>query len=185
MSCEVKGCVSNQQIHHYDLLNVDCSQNTSPKSILKLPPVKKCTHCCPLNINYIIILLFWLVNSAWSVHISLLIQMRRLTEKAILWIEDLFEVKTVLMNLFLTLFHFFLTKPLMLDVNWYTRVVWITCDVFISCLDSHSDGTHSVQRIHWRASDVKLRFDEETSSTTSCMARGRVTIFLFGGQILL
>uniref|UniRef100_A0A8C2B6F3 Glutamate receptor interacting protein 2a n=1 Tax=Cyprinus carpio TaxID=7962 RepID=A0A8C2B6F3_CYPCA len=23
------------------------------------------------------------------------------------------------------------------------------CDVFISCLDSHSDGTHSQQRIHW------------------------------------
>ncbi len=23
------------------------------------------------------------------------------------------------------------------------------CDVFISCLDSHSDGTHTLQRIHW------------------------------------
>ncbi len=23
------------------------------------------------------------------------------------------------------------------------------CDVFISCLDSHSDGTHSLQRTHW------------------------------------
>ncbi len=23
------------------------------------------------------------------------------------------------------------------------------CDVFISCLDSHSDGTHSLQSIHW------------------------------------
>ncbi len=23
------------------------------------------------------------------------------------------------------------------------------CDVFISCLDSHSDGTHSLQRIYW------------------------------------
>ncbi len=28
-------------------------------------------------------------------------------------------------------------------------------DIFISCLDSHSDGTHSLQRIHWWASDVK------------------------------
>ncbi len=27
------------------------------------------------------------------------------------------------------------------------------CDVFISCLESHSDGTHSLQRIHWWASD--------------------------------
>ncbi len=30
------------------------------------------------------------------------------------------------------------------DVNWWTGVVWILVDVFISCLDSHSDGTHSL-----------------------------------------
>ncbi len=30
------------------------------------------------------------------------------------------------------------------------------CDVFISCLDSHSDGTHSLQRIHWW--DTMLHF---------------------------
>ncbi len=30
------------------------------------------------------------------------------------------------------------------------------CDVFISCLDSYSDGTHSLQRIRWWASDVIL-----------------------------
>ncbi len=34
------------------------------------------------------------------------------------------------------------------------------CDVFISCMDSHSDGTHSLQRIHWWASDVMLYFSE-------------------------
>ncbi len=34
------------------------------------------------------------------------------------------------------------------------------CDVFISCLDSHSDGTHSLQRIHWWASDVMLNFSK-------------------------
>ncbi len=39
------------------------------------------------------------------------------------------------------------------------------CVVFISCLDSHSDGTHSLQRIHWCASDGMLHFyDEETNS---------------------
>ncbi len=35
-----------------------------------------------------------------------------------------------------------------------TRSLWITyitCDVFIICLDSHSDGTHSTQKIHWRS----------------------------------
>ncbi len=46
------------------------------------------------------------------------------------------------------------------------------CDVFISCLDSHSDGTHSLQRIHCWANDVMLHFsksDEETNSPTSWM----------------
>ncbi len=34
------------------------------------------------------------------------------------------------------------------------------CDVFISCLDSHSDGTHSLQRIHWWANYVMLNFSK-------------------------
>ncbi len=46
------------------------------------------------------------------------------------------------------------------DINWWTGVVWITCDVFISCLDSHSDGNHSLQRIHWWASDGMLHFSK-------------------------
>ncbi len=44
------------------------------------------------------------------------------------------------------------------------------CDVFISRLDSHSDGTHSLQRVHWWASDVMLHFstsDEERNSSIS------------------
>ncbi len=45
-----------------------------------------------------------------------------------------FEVKNVLMDLFLT--NSFPHKKL-IDVQ--------DCDVFISCLDSHSDGTHSLQ----------------------------------------
>ncbi len=32
------------------------------------------------------------------------------------------------------------------------------CDVFISCLDSHSDSTHSLQSIHWWTSDAMLHF---------------------------
>ncbi len=42
------------------------------------------------------------------------------------------------------------------DVVWWTGVDY--CDVFIICLDSHSDGTHSLQSIHWWASDVMLHF---------------------------
>ncbi len=33
-------------------------------------------------------------------------------------------------------------------------------NVFISCLDSHSDGTHSLQRIHWWASDAMIHFSK-------------------------
>jgi len=32
------------------------------------------------------------------------------------------------------------------------------CDVFISCLNSYSDGTHSQQRIHYKASDVNFYY---------------------------
>jgi len=34
------------------------------------------------------------------------------------------------------------------------------CDVFIHCLDSYSDGTHSLQRIDWWASDLMLHFSK-------------------------
>ncbi len=37
------------------------------------------------------------------------------------------------------------------------RVNWVHCVLlwcFISCLDSHSDGTHSLQRIHWWTSEI-------------------------------
>ncbi len=60
------------------------------------------------------------------------------------------------------------------------------CDVFFSCLDPHSDGTHSLQRIHWWASDAMLhfsRFDEEINTSTSWIAWGWAhiqQIFTFG-----
>ncbi len=44
------------------------------------------------------------------------------------------------------------------------------CDVFISCLDSHSDGTHSLQSIHCWDTDAETHFykpDEETNSSES------------------
>ncbi len=70
-----------------------------------------------------------------------------------------FEVKLVLMiDLFLTNMQLLTSQ----DDNWWTGVVWITCGLlwcFISCLDSHSDGTHSLQRIHWWASDAALNYE--------------------------
>ncbi len=54
--------------------------------------------------------------------------------------------------------------------NWWLEwcgLLWC----FISCLDSHSDGTHSLQRIHWWASDAMLHFSKSVlmNSSTSWM----------------
>ncbi len=57
------------------------------------------------------------------------------------------------------------------DVHWWTGVV------SISCLDSHTDGTHSLQSIHCWVTDAMLHFsksDEETNSSTSWVAWGGV-----------
>ncbi len=40
-------------------------------------------------------------------------------------------------------------------LKYGSRATWI-----IFCLNSHSDGTHSLQRIHWWASDVMLHFSK-------------------------
>ncbi len=58
------------------------------------------------------------------------------------------------------------------------------CDVFISCLDSHSDGTHSLQRIHWWASDVMLNFSN-SNEETNILDGQRVNKFSFMGEPLL
>ncbi len=58
------------------------------------------------------------------------------------------------------------------------------CDVFISCLDS--DGTHSLQRIHWRASDVILDFSKSLPMNKQTHLQGlRVSTFSFLGKLLL
>ncbi len=101
--------------------------------------------------------MFCLVNAAWSVQISLLIQTRTLfTGGSIImdYILSRILVKNVLM---LDLFQLLSSQ----DVNWWTEVVWITCGLlwcFISCLDSHSDGTHSLQSIHCWDTDAVTHF---------------------------
>ncbi len=44
-------------------------------------------------------------------------------------------------------------------LEWCGSLV-VYCDVFISCLDSHSDGTHSLKRIHWWTNDVMPHFSK-------------------------
>ncbi len=53
---------------------------------------------------------------------------------------------------FLQTHSFSLLKTLTDRLEWCGLLVDY-CDVFISCLDSHSDGTHSLQSIHWWTSE--------------------------------
>ncbi len=52
------------------------------------------------------------------------------------------------------------------------------CNVLYSCLDSHSDGTHSLQRIHWSASDEKLNLFRCRNKLINILDGLRVRIFL-------
>ncbi len=45
--------------------------------------------------------------------------------------------------------HSFLLHKMLIDGLKLCELLVYYCDVFISCLNSHSDGTHSLQRIHW------------------------------------
>ncbi len=130
-------------------------------------------------------------------HITLLIQTRLFftLEEAILCLEDSyftqtqqFEVKNILiMNLFITNMQLFSSQ----DVNWWAGVMWIIV-IFFSCLNSHYDGTHSLQRIHWQVMHCNVKFlqicsDEEANSTFG-MAWEWVhfqRIFIFGWTIPL
>ncbi len=128
------------------------------------PPV-----CCVLTVTYVRGSFCWLMapglqflsgggrhpgtgltdfSSQWSVNI---------------WIVDYILTKSIRLKLNVLIMDLFPTNTQLFtsqDVNWWTGVVWITCDVFISCLDSHSDATHSLQRMHWWASDVKRHFSK-------------------------
>ncbi len=128
-----------------------------------LPPVKKCICCCLSHQNPGIYLfravlackrcLIWCRFLSWfrPEHFSL--------EEVLLWImnshfnqNQQYEVKNVLM------------MDYCVDVDY--------SDVFISCLDSHSDGTHSLQSIHCWDTDAETHFykpDEDTNSSTSWM----------------
>ncbi len=75
--------------------------------------------------------------------------------------------------------HFSLHEMLIVGLELYELLVDY-CDVFINCLDSHSDGRHSLQRIHWWAIDVMLNVSK------SWIAWGYVhfeEIFIFGWTV--
>ncbi len=69
-------------------------------------------------------------------------------------LRNSFKMKCGLMDSWKLWIHFFKKSRFLLHDMLTDGLEWCGllvdyCDVFISCLDSHSDGTHSLQNIHW------------------------------------
>ncbi len=62
--------------------------------------------------------------------------------------------------------------------------LWIVI-IFTSCLDSHSDGTHSLQKIHWWASDTILNFFKKNNKLIHTLNSQRTFSVFEGGFIIL
>ncbi len=60
------------------------------------------------------------------------------------------------MDLFLTNMQLFTSQDFIAGLESCGLLVDY-CDVFIRCLDSYSDGTHSLKRIHCQASDALMK----------------------------
>ncbi len=101
-------------------LLTQCSTTEPQEHLLSL------SHKYPLT--YLIkTILDCFISCCWFVHISLLIQMRTFLMEKKKYYGQRACFKTLM-------------------INWSGVDC---CDVFISCLDCHSDGTHSQQKIHW------------------------------------
>ncbi len=146
-SCAVKRCVFVINNASLRLLNFKLSilakiwvHNTEKVHLLLSTYIKIHPHIC--------LELFWLVYSVWSVHISLLIQTRQLFH----WRKCYYGLWICTLSWWICFLqtHSFSLHKILTD--------GLECDVFISCLDSHSDGTHSLQSIHRWASDVMQHF---------------------------
>ncbi len=61
------------------------------------------------------------------------------------------------------------------------------CDVFIGCLDSRSDGTHSLQRIQeiWSMMGLLVNIETSLFDTVLCLCLCYFYLFMFQQEILL
>ncbi len=59
--------------------------------------------------------------------------------------------------------------------------LWIVI-IFTSCLDSHSDGTHSLQKIHWWASDTILNFFKKNNKLLNFFKKNNKLIHTLNSQ---
>ncbi len=138
MSCEAKSCVfvRNKSIIK-TFLTSNCNFWPKYKSIIMIPPVKKSISCCLSH-----------QNPATCLFRAVLA-----CKRCLIWCRFLSWFRPE---------HFFTGGSNVMDYFVFSRCSLMDwsgvdyCNVFISCLDSHSDGTHSLQSIHYWARDVML-----------------------------
>ncbi len=111
-------------------------------STITLPPVEHYFSCflsCQNLVTYLwraVWTFFWLVRCLKRCF-------KRIVDLYFSW-KQWFNIQNILiMDLFLQTLTFSLLKMLIDRLDWCGLIVDY-CDVFISCLDSHSDGTHSL-----------------------------------------
>ncbi len=70
-------------------------------------------------------------------------------------------------------------------MDWWSLVDY--CDVFIGCLDSRSDGTHSLQRIQeiWSMMGLLVNIETSLFVTVLCLCLCYFYLFMFQQDILL
>ncbi len=90
-----------------------------------------------------------------SDYVYILIKSLYFSQEATVWRnlnKQNWNENILMTDLFLTNMQLFTSQ----NINWWSCVdYWGVC---ISCLDSHSFGTHSLQRIHCCASDVMQNY---------------------------
>ncbi len=122
-------------------------------------PVEKSIPCCPLTSEYTDIFVKNCFGMIFLIKDCLICAY--LYSDSHRYIFSWLKVKNIMMDwiCFLQICSFLLQKTL-IDGLELCRLLVDYCDVFISCLNSHSDGTHSLQKIHWWASDVMVYFSK-------------------------
>ncbi len=107
-------------------------------------------------------------------------------EEALLWIMNSYFSQKQWFNVqmpkwwicVLQTCSFSLHKTIIDGLEWCGLLVDY-CDVFISCLDSHSDGTHSLQSIHCWASGIMIHFSKSFKWRNKLIYISDVNVHIF------
>ncbi len=149
----------------------------SPQSIITLHQVKMSISCCPLTSTSINT---FVLNCAWSLHISLLIQMRNQ------YYGSQFKGINILMEFFFLQKHtFWPHKKLIYELEWCV-LLWCFYQLFGLSFWRHPFTAEDPLLSKWcNARFLQICSDEQTKSSTSWMTwwSNFCKNFIFGGTI--